>query len=854
MSNIVISDVFCKDSAAAEGNFDARTEDQGAHEGANFDAFVEKGYMAMLLPAGHPLWKVSPHSAVKDPQKVPMVMGEHGAVGMTGWTSRPAATRKDIDLWKTFGAAEGQPANVCVRLGQIDDVPCALGAMDCDISDTVLAAKVKDAWIAQGGEAPARTRPDSAKFTLLFRRGPDIATVGKARMPFRGTEAVEILGQGNQTVVAGLRKVGVPIEWRDGIPAVDELPVLDGAAVSRFLAAVEDLQEAEGFPRGGSRGGEGSSRGRLGSEYFLAPNGNDDLRQWLHDVPNTAGNFPSSDDVLKAVIALKASSPDPDDLMPDVVEWLESFDGSTDQAKEPVDVWDSVKDAGVGYPYLCEVREDFAARDRGEDLAKRRADRKKPDGQLWLEERGRAVGIDPGDPGSPGYAARAATIQRLMWNESELPEEHQGEVVQDDPIARYRYEDGSIKWPDTKPVKRGGKVVFKPQATCLNTQIAIQHLGVECSYDVFHDRRLVGGHPIVQWAGELSDDAVLMLRDIIRKRYEFDPGTQHAFDAARQLCAVNKFDPVLEYLDGLRWDGKERLDRWLMTYLGAKDTELNRWFGRLFLIAAVRRVRKPGTKFDQILVLESPEGFNKSTAIRVLAGDDNFSDQTILGKSDKEQMELIQGRWLYEIAELSGIGKAEVEAVKAFASRNVDRARPAYGRCVVDRPRRCVFLASTNDRQYLKSPTGNRRMWPCPVGVCGPIDLEALTRDRDQIWAEAAALEADGVSIVLPEHLWKVAGEIQESRREVHPWEDVLAGVQGEVKGSSVFVTSAALFTKLEIPVERQNGAQGKLMGQIMRQLGWEGPERFYDADGIRVRGFRRAAAPEDAAAAVANW
>ena len=151
-------------------------------------------------------------------------------------------------------------------------------------------------------------------------------------------------------------------------------------------------------------------------------------------------------------------------------------------------------------------------------------------------------------------------------------------------------------------------------------------------------------------------------------------------------------------------------------------------------------------------MLEGPEGRGKSETIRILAGDDNFSDQTILPLHDKEQQEALQGVWLYEIADLTGIGRAEVEKIKAFASRTVDRARPAYGRSRVDRPRRCVFFATTNNETYLKSQTGNRRFWPI---VTGQIDLDALRRDRDQLWAEAAEVEAKNNNLMLPASLWE---------------------------------------------------------------------------------------------------
>ena len=229
---------------------------------------------------------------------------------------------------------------------------------------------------------------------------------------------------------------------------------------------------------------------------------------------------------------------------------------------------------------------------------------------------------------------------------------------------RLRRVDGSspnMSWPDL--TAKG------PARSYRNARVAIQALGIICKYDEFHDRMLVGGHQIRQWAGELSDAVTVVLRQVIIENFGFDPGKDHVAEAATALCLENRFDPLLDYLDGLKWDGVPRLDRWLTTYLGVEDTNLHRAVGRATLSAAVRRIRQPGCKFDHILTLEGPEGKGKSTAIAVLAGVENFSDQTILSQSDKEQQELLRGIWLYEIADLAGLRRAEVEKVKAFASQ-----------------------------------------------------------------------------------------------------------------------------------------------------------------------------------------
>jgi predicted P-loop ATPase len=268
-----------------------------------------------------------------------------------------------------------------------------------------------------------------------------------------------------------------------------------------------------------------------------------------------------------------------------------------------------------------------------------------------------------------------------------------------------------------------------------------------------------------------------------------------------------------------------RIDRFAIDYLGCQDTRLNREIGRLALIAAVRRARQPGCKFDQIIVLEHPtQGTNKSSMVELLFGTENFSDQTILGLSAREQQEILGGVWGHEIAELSNLNKAGVEEVKAFASRKCDRARPAYGRVRSDKPRRCVLFATTNSDRYLRDDTGNRRFWPLRVGH---IDLAAIKRDRDQLWGEAATVEAQGASIQLDSSLWEAAAHEQEKRREIDPWEDLLRDATPEAvaDGEERASTGYMLATILGLPAERQTPANARRLAAAARKAGWEQPQ-----------------------------
>jgi hypothetical protein len=387
--------------------------------------------------------------------------------------------------------------------------------------------------------------------------------------------------------------------------------------------------------------------------------------------------------------------------------------------------------------------------------------------------------------------------------------------------------------PEEPPVWDTTDKHGNPRPTRTNTRRALRMLGISFSYDEFHDRLLVEGGRY----GKITnlDHCALMLSLRILKAHKFEPTPGYVLNGIIQICLENRFDPVRDYLDALQWDRTPRLERWTITYLGAEDTKLNREFGRLALIAAVRRVRRPGTKFDSIIVLEGPMGTEKSKAIETLAGIENFSDQTILGARDKEQQELLAGVWLYEIAELSNIRKTEVEHIKAFASRTHDRARPAFGRVRVDQPRRCVLFATTNEEQYLKEP--DRRFWPIRTTT---IDIEALKRDRDQLWAEAAQQEAKGKSIVLDRQLWGAARVEQEAREDPEPWDDKLAQLVGDKESGEERVLRADIMNVvLGLPISKQTDFLCKRLSKSMRRLGWKGPKRMRTKDGL-VQGYSR--------------
>lgn len=236
---------------------------------------------------------------------------------------------------------------------------------------------------------------------------------------------------------------------------------------------------------------------------------------------------------------------------------------------------------------------------------------------------------------------------------------------------------------------------------------------------------------------------------------------------ALSLCGnKNSFDKIKEYLNSLVWDGTQRLDKLFIDYLGASDTPYTRAITRKAFTAAVARAMEPGTKFDTMIILTGPQGTGKSTLLRKM-GKDWFSD-SLKTFEGKEASELIQGVWLVEIGELEAFNKSEIGRIKQFLSQCEDIFRAAYGRHVGWHKRRCVFFGTSNNGEYLRDKTGNRRFWPLDIAVIPPVKsvFRDLDDEIDQLWAEALMRWQMGEPLYIKDEIEKAALEEQESHRE----------------------------------------------------------------------------------------
>lgn len=273
-----------------------------------------------------------------------------------------------------------------------------------------------------------------------------------------------------------------------------------------------------------------------------------------------------------------------------------------------------------------------------------------------------------------------------------------------------------------------------------------------------------------QWVD--ADDAAL--RYYLERVYGIS-GKDRIFDAVNVVAQQHAFHPVREYLESCAWDGVPRVDTLLVDYLGAEDNEYTRAVTRKTLTAAVARVFRPGCKFDYMLTIRGHQGLGKSALIAKLGGD-WFSD-TFTTMQGKDGLEQLRGVWIMEIGELAGMRKAEAETIKLYISTQNDRFRPAYGRRTQEFPRQCVFIGTTNETQFLRDTTGNRRFWvvDTPNDPTRSLWDELTPETVKLVWGEAVERYRQGEPLYLSRELEAVAREVQEAYEEENPQAGIVA-------------------------------------------------------------------------------
>ncbi len=275
--------------------------------------------------------------------------------------------------------------------------------------------------------------------------------------------------------------------------------------------------------------------------------------------------------------------------------------------------------------------------------------------------------------------------------------------------------------------------------------------------------------------------------------------------------------PVRAWLEGLVWDGTPRRDDWLTDCLGVEKTEYAMRVGRYFLGNLVARIFQPGCIMRSVPVLEGAQERGKSTALRMLVGDDWFSD-THFDVGSKDSYQAVQGIWLYEISEMSSFNKSEAARVKEFVSSVADNFRPPYERRNVKVMRQVCFAGTTNEAIYLKDWTGNTRFWPVRTGE---IDLEAIASQREQLFAEAVHFYGKGERRHPTREESKTLFEPQQEERELqHPWQPMIQIWLDAMTANHVTIGDI-LTDCLKFERSKLLDSHGVTVGRIMSRLGW---------------------------------
>lgn len=318
----------------------------------------------------------------------------------------------------------------------------------------------------------------------------------------------------------------------------------------------------------------------------------------------------------------------------------------------------------------------------------------------------------------------------------------------------------------------------------------------------------------------ITDDDISHAREWFQ-RHGSKPSQGETLEAIRLAANHNAYDPVIDYLSGLKWDGRPRLDNMLTYYFGAQNTEFTPVASAKFMVSAVARALKPGCKVDTMLILEGPQGAKKSSGIAALFGEQVTRSSTNLFDSTKIAVEIMTGAWCIEVAEMAALLKQQNanEKIKAIITTQVDTVRLSYARVTSQFPRRSILVATINpgDNGYLSDMTGNRRYWPV---VVQNIDIDGIRADRDQLWAEAVArYKAHEPWWLEDQDMVYVAQQEAAERVEVHPWDESLM-MDHDLMNREFFVMADA-FSSLGIPVKDRNMHAQKTVSGALRRLGF---------------------------------
>ncbi|NOD87411.1 MULTISPECIES: VapE domain-containing protein [unclassified Ruegeria] len=676
-------------------------------------------------------------------------------------------------------------ANVGLKMGE---VWCAL---DVDITDDVTAQAMlqrvhdlgRGSYFIRWGQIP--------KFLVLFKIAPG-ETIRRRQYPIKKdgvTQKVEVMGitatgRATQAVVAGTHPSGAQYQWNMQ-PVADAIQEATTDQMDYLVEQMILVAESRGWTRGRATSPSGSNDGlsNLGAEPF-----DPSLVGPIVDlIPNVDVEY---DEWISIAYAIKNA------LGGGGWEIFEAW-----SAKAPKNVpaytkrtWDTFK-----------------------------ADNMSGFGKLVYWARHACGGELPGELDAKvktGYRMQQATKAGMPLLAPDVPTQGAITIATPDPSSPI-VEDPSGRFPFAHD-KNGNMIPNYANviATLMTNDIWRGKLG----FDLFNGRRcFTGDIPFLKVkAGDLLEDHHF---GGFHQWFQFGLfakiGRNDVINAVEAACMENAFDPLQDYLTGLKWDGVPRINSWLWTYCGVTMADpiyltYLSVAGRKWLIAAVARGMIPGCKVDNALIFEGPQGVGKSSALAALVPDPDWFGDSLPDFHHKDAKSYLNGKWIVELAELTQVHKGELENMRSFMSRTKEDYRPSHARLEIKRPRRCVFAGSTNRDDYLKDPAGERRFWI--VQTDGHFDIEGLTAVRDQLWAEAYEAYKSGEVWYMDRATANMARSIQQERVARDPWADTLANLLATRDETSL----PECFALMNIPEKERTPAQQNRIKTALKSIGFE--------------------------------
>lgn len=756
------------------GSTNFGSNDQYGADQAAWHHFCTLGLTADLLPVvSDPTVTISPDSKMQGLGKTPSRINFRGhAAGIPKWTTRSATTDRDIADWSL------EPRyGICIRTGSV----CGVCAIDIDVPDPVLAKAIKAeiARVLPAVALPERYREGTGKTLLAFLYLGDLT---KRVIPVAGG-IIEFLGQGQQFVAEGTHKDGTHYKWRRLSPPGGELPVLDEIE----LEAVWDALVLK------KTGPVTIARvPRAPGEIKPRVEGGDKLEQWL-----LAGNWEIHGDGPDGELYLEC--PFSDDHTSDT--------GHTSTAYFPAGTGGYERGHWKCLHAHCAARTDADFGDRIGFLEAPASDFPDLSGVADTDARGLArvprdeggvsrEGRRSGGDGAPDDEEDGAEPDdKLIGLFAGLPKDQKGKI---EPLVDYLC-----------------RATARPQLTRMH--IAFDEFEHAIMWAPFDDP---GGWR--KWEDHKYYDLRIQL-----ERAGFKPFQQALLRGVVDHAARQRtIDTAKVWLNGRKWDGVPRIERFFSDIMGAVDTPYARALGRYLFTALVGRVLDPGVQADIVPILVGPQGTRKTSAVKALCPHPEAFTEINLMHRDDDTARKLRGTLIAELGELRGMQGRDAEDVKAFVTRTFEEWTPKYMEMQTRFYRRCVLIGTTNQSEFLADATGERRYAPVETLKEGVIDTAWIAANRDQLWAEGALMYAvSGVDYVDVEQLAKPE---HERFKHVDGWSPAVSAwlVEGdEMKAAPVdrpfeWGTEDALIEAIGMKTkEIQRGHQMR-MGALLHELG----------------------------------